>query len=100
LISGRRNYKTISDKLNLTNTSNDLIKYPEKALDPLISYRAISAGMLEGIFTGKKLSDYLINDKLDYSRARRIINGSDHGKEIAKKLRKLKQYCAKVLNRE
>jgi len=33
--------------------------------------------MKDGIFTGKKLSDYISSAGVDYVEARRIINGSD-----------------------
>ena len=41
-------------------------------------------GMIMGMFTGKKLSDYVIGEKTDYVNARRIINGTDKAEEIAK----------------
>jgi hypothetical protein len=40
-------------------------------------------GMTKGIFTGKKLSDYIADGRRDYVNARRIINGTDRAKEIA-----------------
>jgi hypothetical protein len=55
----------------------DLIKDPDQVLRPMISYRIMSIGMRNGMFTGKKLSDYINNDKCDYKNARRIINGLD-----------------------
>jgi len=35
----------------------------------------MTIGMIKGLFTGKKLSDYLTDTKKDYFNARRIING-------------------------
>ena len=40
-------------------------------------------GMAAGIYTGKKLSDYIGNGKRDYVNARRIINGTDKAQQIA-----------------
>jgi hypothetical protein len=40
-------------------------------------------GMIGGWFTGKKLSDYLGNGKVDFVNARRIINGLDRADDIA-----------------
>lgn len=34
-------------------------------------------GMINGQFTGKKLSDYITSNKTDFQNARRIINGTD-----------------------
>jgi putative chitinase len=43
----------------------------------------MSYGMRNGSFTGKKLSDYINQNKCDYSNARRIINGVDRQALIA-----------------
>lgn len=40
--------------------------------------------MIEGWFTGKKLSDYITLQKSDFKGARKIINGTDKDDEIAK----------------
>jgi hypothetical protein len=61
----------------------DLLKYPDKALDPKVSVAILFSGMTEGWFTGKKLADYIGTDLTDYRNARRIINGMDHASEIA-----------------
>jgi hypothetical protein len=56
---------------------------PKNAGDPIIAYCIMSAGMRQGWFTSKKLSDY-INDRIcDYMNARRIINGTDRASLIA-----------------
>ena len=47
--------------------------------------------MHKGLFTGKKLSDYINATKTDYLNARRIINGVDRADDIkgyAEKLEK------------
>ena len=49
---------------------------------PIALYAAFE-GMWKGIFTGKRLSDYIGNGKRDYMQARRIINGMDRAAEIA-----------------
>lgn len=40
-------------------------------------------GMIDGDFTGKKLSDYIKEESVDYVNARRIVNGTDRAQEIA-----------------
>ncbi|MDX2030625.1 MAG: hypothetical protein SF339_08145 [Blastocatellia bacterium] len=75
-ITGRRNYEAMTKALGL-GPDEDLIKDPDQTLRPMIAYRIMSLGMRQGRFTGKKLSDYIINDKCDYKNARRIINGLD-----------------------
>ena len=56
---------------------------PDKALDWGVALNVLFDGMIKGIFTGKKLGDYITEDKCDYVSARRIINGTDKAKEIA-----------------
>lgn len=73
------NYKTVSDKLGM---GEDLYIHPEKALEKDIAYKIMSYGMRNGIFTGKKLSDYIAGNSVDYYNARRIINGTDKAKLI------------------
>lgn len=61
----------------------DLVRYPAKALDLDIATEIIIQGMLDGWFTGKKLSDYISGDKADYAGARKIVNGTDRASQIA-----------------
>ena len=56
---------------------------PDEALEWPTSLKVMFDGMVRGVFTGKKLSDYINNTKRDYVNARRIINGTDRAKEIA-----------------
>jgi hypothetical protein len=51
--------------------------------DAKIAADAAISGMIEGWYTGKKLSDYITLKKSDFLNARRIINGTDRAKEIA-----------------
>lgn len=61
----------------------DLYNKPELALDLEISTKILFLGMFQGLFTGKKLSDYFKEDETaDPLNARRIINGTDKAKEI------------------
>lgn len=75
-ITGRANYARMSDVLGLGPAEN-LVDDPEQALRPEIAYQIMSVGMRKGMFTGKKLSDYISGNRCDYKNARRIINGLD-----------------------
>lgn len=77
-ITGRANYERFSRLLNV-----DLLTTPDLALDPLISYRIMALGMRGGLFTGKKLADYINATRTDYVNARRVINGLDRAELIA-----------------
>jgi putative chitinase len=72
-ITGRRNYALFSKLLGI-----DLLVNPDQALLPTVAAQIIIKGMLEGLFTGKKLSDYS-----DFVSMRRIINGTDRAELIA-----------------
>lgn len=50
---------------------------PEKALEVETAVKILVDGMINGVFTGRKLSHYITNEKTDYTNARKIINGLD-----------------------
>lgn len=56
---------------------------PEKALEPETAFRILTEGMHKGMFTGKKLSDFIKGSTTDYRNARKIINGLDKADLIA-----------------
>lgn len=76
-ITWKNNYKRLGEALGY-----DLVKNPEKTLEPAIAYQILSYGMRKGAFTGKKLSDYISENNTDYINARRIINGTDKASVI------------------
>ena len=71
-ITGRTNYEKFSLILQ-----DDFITNPTFVLLPEIAYKIMIYGFVNGSFTGKKLTDYIDGDKLDYFHARKIINGLD-----------------------
>lgn len=71
-ITGRANYTKFARLLGA-----DLVNNPDLALDPEHAWSILSLGMHQGLFTGKKLDDYIPLDdrsRTDYFNARRIIN--------------------------
>lgn len=50
---------------------------PKKALEPEMSVHILFDGMIKGIFTGKKLSNYFNKRGNNPLEARRIVNGTD-----------------------
>jgi len=61
----------------------DFVSHPDLACKPEYAALIIWAGMIEGIFTGRKLTDYISNGNADFVSARRIINGTDQAELIA-----------------
>ncbi|MGI0484980.1 peptidoglycan-binding protein [Pantanalinema rosaneae CENA516] len=77
-LTGRKNYVTWSDRLKM-----DLVRYPERVMQPEIAAQILVQGMRDGLFTGSKLSDYIRSGNRDFYSARRIINGLDRASQIA-----------------
>lgn len=86
-ITWYRNYKQFSDLLDV-----NLVNNPDLALDSTISVKILFLGMMGGLFTGKKLRDYINDKKVDYYNARRIVNGTFKAKAIAQEA-KLFEKC-------
>lgn len=83
-LTWKKNYETLGKKLGVDLTAN-----PNLALKPEIAYEILVIGMLQGLFTGQKLSDYINKNKTDYVNARRIVNGTDKADLIAGYAKKL-----------
>lgn len=76
------NYAKMDEVLGLNGA---LVANYDLALDPEISARILVAGMEHGIFTGKKLADYLPAeaDIHQFANARRVVNKLDKAALIA-----------------
>ncbi|WP_299848652.1 carboxypeptidase [uncultured Roseovarius sp.] len=59
-----------------------LVRQPDQALDPEISLMVLVHGFKLGVFTGRKLTDYINDFETDFKNARRCINGLDRWREI------------------
>lgn len=77
-LTGRKNYTKTSKALD-----RDLVNDPELANDPYVAFDGFTWGIFNGIYTGKKLTDYINPTKKDYKNARRTYNGLDRAAEIA-----------------
>jgi predicted chitinase len=74
----KTNYQNAEAKTGIPCTTQ-----PELMLQAASAATVMYGGMIGGWFTGKKLSDYLGNGKVDFVNARRIINGLDRADDIA-----------------
>jgi putative chitinase len=64
-------------------TGVDLVKNPDRAMELPVATKIMFHGMINGSFTGKKLSQYFNKTTGDWKNARRIINGLDKANAIA-----------------
>ena len=64
------NYQKMGNWLGI-----DLLGNPDLALDPAIGAKILVYGMMNGSFTGKRLSDYINQTGADYVNARKTTNG-------------------------
>ena len=88
-ITGRGNYDRFGDLLNLP-----LVENPDLALESQASYEIAVLGMIRGLFTSKKLNDYIHGEMCHYVEARRIINRLDRAELIASYARKVEPWLA------
>lgn len=72
------NYVKLEERFGLP-----FVSQPGLLLDPDIDATVTIAGHMEGIWTGKKLIDYINDRGTDYINARKIINGTDKATVIA-----------------
>lgn len=72
------NYEKLSKVFNV-----DFLNQPELLLTEEWSTKVTIYSMKNGLYTGRKLSDYIYQSKKDYINARRIVNGTDRAKLIA-----------------
>lgn len=77
-LTWKRNYQKMAEI-----TGVPLVAQPQLALDPDISVEILISGMMGGVFTGRKLADFIGHDGADYVNARRIVNGTDRAGLIA-----------------
>lgn len=83
-LTWKNNYQRLGDMLRAAGLKDwDLVGNPDLALRPDIAAFIMFEGMIDGIFTGKKLANYFNAKTSNFIGARAIINGSDRAAEIA-----------------
>jgi hypothetical protein len=77
-LTWEENYRKLGDFVGL-----NLVDDPDQALIPHVAADILVVGMLQGLFTGKKLSNYIHAYGADYYNARRVVNATDRANTIA-----------------
>lgn len=71
-ITHENNYRKLGNALGI-----NLVDNPQRVLEVGIASDILVYGMMNGTFTGRKLSDYINQDIVDFVGARWIVNGKD-----------------------
>lgn len=71
-LTHERNYKVMGEAFGI-----DLLNNPDKALDPVLAANILVYGMINGSFTGRRLSQYINQSSVDFVNARRVVNSLD-----------------------
>lgn len=77
-LTWRRNYQIYSEILE-----KDFVGNPDGVLNENISLFILVHGFKTGVFTGRKITDYINDRQTDFVEARRGINGTDRAHDIA-----------------
>ncbi len=64
-------------------TGIDVVTYPDKIAELPLAAKVCVHFMVTGLYTGRKLADYISGSKCDYINARRVINGTDKANLVA-----------------
>lgn len=73
----------ILHQLGILKADESIVRTPDLVMRPDVASAVMFYGMIDGWFTGKKLSDYFSGTTTDWVSARRIINGTDRAGDIA-----------------
>lgn len=81
-ITGREMYAKLDAELGL---GGELIRNPDLALRPDIAAQILVVGALKGLFTGKKLNDFIAAKPThqQFVNSRRVINPDKNGERVA-----------------
>jgi len=82
-----RGYVQLTWQSNYANYAKllgvDLVGQPDLALSAVNALFILIQGFKTGAFTGRKITDYINSQGVDFVSARRCINGTDHAQDIA-----------------
>lgn len=71
-LTGYNKYYRFSQLLGV-----DFVTYPDKAIEMRYALPILVMGMMQGLYSGRKLGDYINAHKTDFYNARRVVNGLD-----------------------
>lgn len=90
-LTWEENYKKESKRLGV-----DLVGNPDLILEPKLAANSHVYCLMNGVYAGKKISDYINSKKVDYINARRCVNGLDKANLIAGYAEKFAK-CVKII---
>lgn len=82
-LRGRGNYRNLSKALGAYGDFS-LEVNPDLVCNPEIALHVMIVGMTQGLFTGRRLAEYITAHTCDYVQARHVVaSGADHAVRIA-----------------
>ena len=81
-LTWKNNYARLTKLLRDAGFGIDLVANPDLAMRPDVAAFILFEGMIDGLFTGRRLDQFFNDTKTDWTNARRIINGTDRATEI------------------
>lgn len=77
-LTHKPNYVRMGERLGVNLAEN-----PGLAMVPSIAADILIVGCQDGLFTGRRMSEFVTSSKRDYVSARRVVNGLDKARQIA-----------------
>lgn len=78
-LTGKSKYVRFSHLLGV-----DLVNYPDLAIKLPYALPILVIGMMQGSFTGRRLSHYINDHQTDFYQARRVVNSLDKADRLAR----------------
>lgn len=82
-LTWKNNYARMTKLLKAAGIDVDIVANPDLAMRADVAAFIMFQGMIDGVFTGKKLADFFNAKATDWVNARKIINGLDQAGPIA-----------------
>lgn len=83
MTTGKLNYEMMSPYVKKVFPNIDIVKDPNQITNPEVSWITTETGLVKGLYTGRKITQYLNENTTDYYNFRRCINGTDRASLIA-----------------
>lgn len=98
-IRGRENYALLSKLLGYEPKMTDLVDTPDRLLQPEVAYRVVSIGLIDGLFNGRRIAEFINDEQTDYLAAATVV-ADPRSQEIERAARLFEQILLDSASRE